>query len=418
MDATIIISSVERVTKKWTKQRKLEERSASAESRRRQAMTSSQRTTLKDAVNAHIAAAYGFVSDGGALGRLVAHARQIMYAVRRLIQGITDEALDDKYFTQTLLPAYMRDNPKTTDGWDVVFDARGHFTEPHTQAEVALGTLDVRQYLCGSSDSDEASYRPDDLYPTHGPEHRYGAILFIEKEGFMPLFRQVRLAERFDIGIMSTKGLSNIASRRLVDHLCGEHDIPLLVLHDFDKAGFSIAGTLSRDSDRYQFRHKIRAIDLGLRLADVKQWGLESEKFFAKASARSIRANLLKNGATDEEADFIAGRRRVELNAFTSADLVTFIEKKLVEHGVKKIIPDKATLEAAYRRVVKNEFIRERFDTLKCEADEHADAAKVPSLQRKVAKLLKDDPSLPWDAASHSIACAVLRDVRFDGEGL
>ena len=67
---------------------------------------------------------------------------------------------------------------------------------------------------------------------------------------------------------------------------------------------------------------------------------------------------------------------------------------------------------------MKNEFIRERFDTLKCEADEHADAAKVPSLQRKVAKLLKDDPSLPWDAAIHSIACAVLRDVRFDGEGL
>lgn len=317
---------------------------------------------------------------------------------------ITDEPLVDNYFTQTLLPAYMQSNPETTAEWDVVFDARGHFTEPHTQVEVALGTLDVRQHLCGSSESDEATYSPDDLYPTHGPEHRYGAILFLEKEGFMPLLRQVKLAERYDIGVMSTKGLSNISARRLVDHLCGKHDIPLLILRDFDKAGFSISRTLWKSSKRYTFEHEIRAVDIGLRLDDVEQWGLESEAFVSKASRHSMRLNLIKNGATEVEAEFIAdGRRRVELNAFTSSDLVTFIEKKLVEHGVKKIIPDKATLEAAYRRVVKNEFIRERFDTLKCEADEHADAADVPALKRNVAKLLKDDPTLPWDVAIQMI---------------
>ena len=32
-------------------------------------------------------------------------------------------------------------------------------------------------------------------------------ILFIEKEGFMPLFEAVQLAERFDLAIMSTKGM-------------------------------------------------------------------------------------------------------------------------------------------------------------------------------------------------------------------
>ena len=50
-------------------------------------------------------------------------------------------------------------------------------------------------------------------YPTLGPEHRFSAILFIEKEGFMPLFEAVNLKERFDIAIMSTKGMSVIASR-------------------------------------------------------------------------------------------------------------------------------------------------------------------------------------------------------------
>ena len=94
-------------------------------------------------------------------------------------------------------------------------------------------------------------------FSTRGPRHRFGAILFIEKEGFMPLFEAVHLAERFDIAIMSTKGVSVTAARQLVDELCGEHDIPLLVLHDFDKSGFTIVGTLQRDTRRYSFENAI-----------------------------------------------------------------------------------------------------------------------------------------------------------------
>ena len=46
--------------------------------------------------------------------------------------------------------------------------------------------------------------------------------------------------------------------------MCHEHDIPLLLLHDFDKSGFSITGTLQRDTRRYEFRNSITTIDLGL----------------------------------------------------------------------------------------------------------------------------------------------------------
>jgi DNA topoisomerase VI subunit A len=72
----------------------------------------------------------------------------------------------------------------------------------------------------------------------HGPDGLFGAVLFVEKEGFMPLFEATRLADRYDIAIMSTKGLSVTAARRLVDQMCGRYKIPLLVLHDFDKSGF------------------------------------------------------------------------------------------------------------------------------------------------------------------------------------
>jgi hypothetical protein len=70
----------------------------------------------------------------------------------------------------------------------------------------------------------------------------------------------VNLAKRFDIALMSPKGMSSTAARTLVDHLF-EHRIPLLVLHDFDKAGFSIIGTLKRDTRRYSFDNKVKVIE-------------------------------------------------------------------------------------------------------------------------------------------------------------
>ncbi len=74
----------------------------------------------------HIKDAYEAVSDDG---KLPAHARQLMYNVRRRIQEETEEQLKDSYFTQNLLPTFVRENPEA-ETWDVVFDARGHFHEP------------------------------------------------------------------------------------------------------------------------------------------------------------------------------------------------------------------------------------------------------------------------------------------------
>jgi hypothetical protein len=71
--------------------------------------------------------------------------------------------------------------------------------------------------------------------------------------------------------------MSVTAARLLADEMCGRHDIPLLLLHDFDKAGFSIAGTLQRDTRRYEFKNDITVVDLGFSLADVEAMGLEGE---------------------------------------------------------------------------------------------------------------------------------------------
>jgi len=205
VDADSIIGDITAVTKKWTRQRKSEERRASAAGRR--LYIYSTRHTIRDAAWDEMEAAYLKASSNGTLP---AHARQIMYAARGPIQDRTGEPLDDKYFTQTLLPDYMNEHAEVTAAWDVVFDARGHFLEPHTGLNVPLGTLEVRQYLSGARrDAPKHGRR---LFPTHGPVNRFRAVLFIEKEGFLPLFRRVQLAERHDLAIMSTKGMSVVAA--------------------------------------------------------------------------------------------------------------------------------------------------------------------------------------------------------------
>ena len=83
-----------------------------------------------------------------------------------------------------------------------------------------LGTLQVRQYLLDIESYTRPEWEVPTLaidYDTVGPANRYLNVLFIEKEGFMPLFRAVRLAERYDLAIMSTKGLSTTAARRLLE---------------------------------------------------------------------------------------------------------------------------------------------------------------------------------------------------------
>jgi hypothetical protein len=236
----------------------------------------------------------------------------------------------------------MAEHPDETAEWDVVYDARGHFAEPHTARLISLGTVGVRGYLRevaahapprGLIDPD---LPPLPIFPTCGPRHRYGAVLFLEKEGFGDLLRAARIAERYDLAIMSTKGLSNTAARRLVDHLCAEFDLPLLVLHDFDKSGFSIVGTLQRATRRYTFENELTVIDLGLRLTDVAAYDLQTEP--STDVGEGDLDTLRLNGANEDEIHFLR-QARVELNAFTSDQLVAWLEGKLEEHGITKVAP-------------------------------------------------------------------------------
>lgn len=407
MSGQSITEAVHAVTKKWAKQRKAEERDTKRKSRRQEALTRTRRTTTKKVAQEVIFDAYLKVSCSG---MYPAHARQIMYAARGIIQERTGSTLDDQYFCQRLLPDFMTKNAVLTRNWNVVFDARGHFEEPHTNVIVPLGTLEVEEYLQDTSQHQVGELNlaqvVQGLYPTKGPRHRISAILFVEKEGFMPLFRSTRLAERYDLAIMSTKGLSVTASRRLVDQLCFEHQVPLLVLHDFDKSGFSILATLRNDTRRYAFQNEIQVEDLGLRLDDVQEWNLTSEDVVHKSDPLTY---LQENGATEQECSFLRGNsitgKRVELNAFTSPDFIKWIEGKLDQLGIKKVVPEDAVLQQAYRRAYEVESFKVKAAAVAQAAKEEANQVAVPAnLAAKVGKQLQNDAATSWDEAVATLA--------------
>jgi hypothetical protein len=278
--AADIIGVIREGTKKWTKTVKQEERSPASRSFRYARMTHKRGVSVKDAAAQVMDQAYEKVSGAQ---RLPANARQIMYAARGHIQKVTGKPLNDAYFTQVLLPDYIEKNG--LDWWDVVYDSRGTFAEPHDGKIFGVGTLEVRSYLDAFHDPKlvDATLSQVDV-ETCGPAGNFGAVLFVEKQGFDSLLKAARIAERFDLAIMSTKGMSVVAARKLADEMCFDYDIPLLLLHDFDKAGFSIAGTLQRDTRRYEFQNAITTIDLGLGLEDVQAMSLESEHQFLKAT--------------------------------------------------------------------------------------------------------------------------------------
>jgi hypothetical protein len=402
--------SVLGVTKDWAKQRKAEERHASAKANREaKLIRASDYYNFRSAAFEIMEEAY---LKASANGTLPASARQVMYQARPFIQDkMGGQQLNDQYFCQQLLPDYIDEHGVD---WDVTYDDRGHFTEPHTEHSIGLGTIAAREYLesVRAPTLEEAGFAAAKV-GTRGPEGCFGAVLFIEKEGFLPLFEAVHLAERFGLAIMSTKGMSVTAARSLIDDLCQDEDeVPLLVLHDFDKAGMSIAGTLTRDTRRFVFTNTIEPIDLGLRLTDVQELGLEAsaEDVFDRGSDEAKRQNLELNGATDEEVEFLL-RRRVELNALPSDQLVAFIEGKLVEHGIQKVVPDADLLCDAYQLHVKSKRIEEI--VAKAIEDFDDDTITVPDdLVSRVVEHLKEHPELRWDEA---VAAIVQEEEPSDG---
>jgi DNA topoisomerase VI subunit B len=347
-----VAAAVTNVTANWTRfQKKLEksQQAAEREQRRQLRTVGDGFITLVEAAEQVMEAAY--LKARGPVQAPV-RPRQIMYVARKDLERLSGQTLRSDYFSQTLLIGFMRAHPDLTKDWQINWDERGHFEEPHGGVRIGIGTEAVREYL--------ARRKPDS----------FGAILVSEKEGFDGSFKAYRLQERWDLGIMSSKGMNTTSARKLIEALAGEN-VKIFCLHDFDISGMTILSTSSRDTKRYEFERTPEVIDMGLRLSDVREMGLESEAVEIDSDPTN---RLHRDGATEEEIAFLRGTlgwstkdgkrryqsQRVELNAMTNPQLIEFIERKLQAHGVTKIIPDEDRLGMVFRATVHVAKVAER----------------------------------------------------------
>ena len=134
--------------------------------------------------------------------------------------------------------------------------------------------------------------------------------------------------------------------------------------------------------------------------------GLESEyQHHPKGNKAALMANLRKNGASEEEIAFmfpdfdrLRSTRRVELNAMTSPQFIAFVERKLRANGVAKIVPDQELLAEVYAGMERGRRLEEAVEDL--DEIDMEDFKAPKDLQKRVRRLLKEQPALRWDAAA------------------
>ena len=404
ISANDILAVTKSVTKKWEKQRKAEERGRRSTYSRR--YTFSDRVNFSDVAHSILPGACDFASGGGkyTLGK-----RQFYYACRQKFLDMTGREIDASYFSQTLLVQYMNRNPNL--GWKITADPRGTLTLPNTSHEVRIpcGTLAIEDHLkTADSGCDEVDVSVSCEWPALSEGKRYQGVLYIEKGGFEPVLSEAWIAERFDVAILSCKGQSVVAARHFVDQVCRrDGGVPLFVVHDFDKSGFEISKRLTTVSDwaeendrvAYYFQNDINVHDLGLRLADVEKYDLGSER----CSFKGRRDWNADGFCTPEEEEFLRSGRRVELNAFTSPQLVEWLETKLTEHLPQRLVPDDETLVDAYRRAMVVADINEAIRQTRDSAHDRANDATVPKTLRRMLKKQMAESGKSWDRTLYAM---------------
>src|SRR5262245_15777673 len=109
------------------------------------------------------------------------------------------------------------------------------------------------------------------------------------------------------------------------------------------------------------------------------------------------------NEAPDRAEDAAAGARRSHCSGDPSDVFIAFVERKLAEHGIKKVIPESNKLEEAFRLFARGERIRQAVEeAIEALEDEEID---VPDdLDRRVREYLEENPAKPWTEAVHRLA--------------
>jgi hypothetical protein len=270
------------------------------------------------------------------------NTRRLVYRIRDDVMRRTGRELTQNYFDDLLteIEAERGDLHPL-----LIREARGNYSIPHFPDDaIPLGTQSVRSF--------------------RRPPWIFNKIVAIEKEDLRLMLRQAGWDERHDAFLTSAKGFTTRAARDLIDKIADTTEpVKVFSVHDGDWAGTLIQHTL-QNATLARAARKIEIIDLGLQPWEGNALSLSVEKVptnynkngelrrYPVGAYVRARADQAPNGETWEEW---LQHSRVELNALTSAQLIDWLDRKMAEHSVGKLIPPDDILQDEF-----HERVRER----------------------------------------------------------
>lgn len=258
-------------------------------------------------------------------GRYAITARQIWYKMRE-IAPITEKKNTYTDFTQNILTEWIDANPEYED--KVNFSDRGNFYVDGSQ--MGLGTANVRSFIdtLGRSSNTFDCYggvsntmRIEDNFNL---EYKYDKVLYIEKTGFDAIFKAEKVGEKYNMIIVSGQGFSTRAAKTLLYEV-QQRGLKLYCLHDLDISGVFIFDSFRNAN--MKFKYEIHIEDLGVTFEDVEEYGIDPEL----VEIKNEDTKKLESLPYEYQKFFDAGNmyRRVELNAFTTEQMLEILDRKL-----------------------------------------------------------------------------------------
>jgi DNA topoisomerase VI subunit B len=327
-------------------------------------------------------------------GVLEFNQRSLYYVARELVPGLTAN-----YFA-----SLVTEHENAHGEIPLMFRTdRGVFYEPHGGEITPLGTLTVRDYRRGF--------------------WRYGTVLVCEKEDNVHMLRQAGIAERFDCFLLSSSGFTTRALKDLIDYIGRTSEpVRMFAMIDGDAHGSMIYQTLVKETKARAARN-IQIINLGLFPWEALADGLPYETGLAEQRRKKGKARFApvadyinardgenrRTGNPNNEANWALWLQdnRVELNAMTSPQRVAWVERKLSEHNIKKVIPpDYVAKETLVERlqqeiedVVREEALQNAQSWIAEQIRERLTAIQLPTtvdLRNLIAELLGKHPRDNW----------------------
>lgn len=299
----------------------------------------------------YVTEAFNLASDNG---RYAITARQIWYKMRE-ISGIEEKKNTYTDFTQNILTEWIDDNPEFED--KVNFSDRGNFYVNGSQN--GLGTANVRNFLneIGTAQNVFKCYGGINsnihIEPDFDLKYKYDKVLYIEKTGFDAIFKAEKIGEKYNMIIVSGQGFSTRAAKTLL-YQFQQMGMKLYCLHDLDISGIYILESFATPNKK--FKNTIYMENLGVTFADIQKYNIVPESVEKKKEDIAKLENL--SSEYKEFFDTGTSFRRVELNAFTTAQILEIIDNKLSNVNNLPTINLEETLSIDHNAIKETAFMR------------------------------------------------------------